>query len=62
MVTLRNWETQMTIKTILTALALTVLPAASFAMCSGKSHQAMSCAEGTVWDVESESCVKQVTS
>ncbi len=48
-------------KTILAAVALTILPAAAFAMCSGKSHQAMSCAEGTVWDANSQSCVKQVT-
>ncbi len=49
-------------KTIFVALALTILPAAAFAACSGKSHQAMSCAEGTVWDATSQTCVKQATS
>lgn len=52
----------MTIKTILAALALTVLPAVSYAACSGKSHQAMSCAEGSVWDADTRTCVKQVSS
>ncbi|MFY9209598.1 MAG: carbohydrate-binding module family 14 protein [Aestuariivita sp.] len=52
----------MTIKTILTALALTVLPASAFAMCSDKNYQAMSCAEGSVWDINTQTCVKQVMS
>lgn len=48
----------MTFKTLLTALVLTVLPASAFAICShGKNQQAMSCAEGTVWDSASSSCV-----
>ena len=52
----------MLIKTAFTALALTVLPAISFAQCAGKSHQAMSCAEGTVWDSDTRTCVEQVSS
>ena len=52
----------MSVKTFLTALALSVLPAAGYAMCSGPDHQAASCAEGTVWDAESQACVKQATS
>jgi hypothetical protein len=52
----------MTLKTALAALALTILPAMSFAMCSGKSHQAASCAEGMVWDQASSTCVEQVSS
>ena len=53
----------MTFKTVLTALALTCLPAVSFAMgCSGSDHQAQSCATGSVWDAASNTCVKQVTS
>ena len=52
----------MTMKTILTAFTIALMPMSAFAMCSGKSHQAMSCAEGTVWDIESQSCVKQVSS
>lgn len=52
----------MTIKTALAALALTFIPAFGFAMgCSDRSHQAQSCATGSVWDAESKSCVKQVT-
>ncbi|MFK7752805.1 MAG: hypothetical protein AB8B51_09660 [Sedimentitalea sp.] len=52
----------MTIKTVLAALALTVIPAVSFAMgCSERSHQAQSCAAGSVWDTTSSSCVKQIT-
>jgi hypothetical protein len=51
----------MKIKTLIAAMALATLPAASFAMCSDKSHQAMSCSEGTVWDAASQTCIKQVT-
>lgn len=49
-------------KTTLAALALVLTPALASAMCSDKSHQAMSCAEGTVYDAASASCVKQVNS
>jgi hypothetical protein len=49
-------------KIVLTALALTVLPAMSFAMCSDKSHQAMSCSEGMVWDAAQQACVAQISS
>ena len=52
----------MTIKTALAALALTILPAISYASCSDRSHQAMSCAEGSVWDAASSTCVQQATS
>jgi hypothetical protein len=53
----------MTTKTLLAALALTLLPAVSFAMgCSGKSHQTQSCGVGTVWDADTQTCVKQVSS
>jgi len=52
----------MTLKTILTALALTVLPAVSYAMCSGHTDQAQSCAPGTVWDSATETCVDKVSS
>lgn len=49
-------------KTALAALALITLPALASAMCSDKSHQAMSCAEGMVWDAATSSCTKQVSS
>lgn len=42
------------------AMPLLLSPMAATAMCS--DHQAMSCAEGMVWDSESHSCVKQVSS
>lgn len=48
------------IRTMVCAAMLTVLPALSYAGCSG-SHQAMSCAEGTVWDADTQTCVEQVT-
>ncbi|MCM2560991.1 carbohydrate-binding module family 14 protein [Lutimaribacter sp. EGI FJ00015] len=52
----------MKIKTTLAALALITAPALASAMCSDKTHQAMSCAEGTVWDSASQACVSQVNS
>jgi hypothetical protein len=52
----------MNIKTLLAAVALTALPAMSMAMCSGKQHQAMSCAEGTVWDSATSTCTQQISS
>ena len=51
----------MTFKTILIGLALTVLPAASYAFCSGHEQQAQSCSPGTVWDGEAGLCVEQAT-
>ena len=51
----------MTIKTFLTAAALTVLPALGYA-CPAHSNQAQSCAPGTVWDAAQEACVKQANS
>ncbi|MEX0282322.1 MAG: chitin-binding domain-containing protein [Arenibacterium sp.] len=52
----------MTIKTVVVAFTLTCLPVVGFAMgCSEGSHQAQSCADGAVWDAESQSCVKQIT-
>ena len=52
----------MTIKTTLAALALVTVPALASAMCADKTHQAMNCAEGTVWDNASQACVAQVNS
>ncbi len=52
----------MKIKTTLAALALITAPALASAMCADKTHQAMSCAEGTVWDSASQSCTAQVNS
>ncbi|MGY3436549.1 MULTISPECIES: hypothetical protein [unclassified Marinovum] len=49
------------IKTLFCAALLAVLPVVSFASCSG-GHQAMSCAQGSVWDQETEACVEQVAS
>ncbi|WP_299040997.1 hypothetical protein [uncultured Tateyamaria sp.] len=47
-------------KTVLVALALTLAPSLSLAMgCNYGKHeqQAMSCADGTVYDAGSKSCV-----
>ena len=44
-------------KTLLSALALTVLPGLAFAGCSGVSHSTtaqMSCADGMVYDSEAQ--------
>lgn len=51
----------MTIKTLFAALALTLLPAVSYAICAD-SHQAQSCAPGTVWDANQQTCVEQISS
>jgi hypothetical protein len=50
----------MKVKTLTIAAVLSVLPAISFAMCS-YDKQAMSCAEGTVFDEASSSCVAATT-
>ena len=50
----------MTTKTVLVALALTLAPTLSLAMgCNYGKHeqQAMSCADGTVYDADTKSCV-----
>ncbi|MBM1221787.1 adenylosuccinate lyase [Ponticoccus sp. SC2-23] len=55
----------MTLKTMTTAIALIVFPTLSFAMgCSLETHTtdtAMSCAEGTMMDNETGTCVPVVT-
>lgn len=48
-------------KPVICALFLTVLPAVSYASCSG-GHQAMSCADGTVWDQSAGASVEQASS
>jgi hypothetical protein len=54
-------EYAMKLKTAFAALALTLAPMMVSAACSS-SHQAMSCAEGMVWDSATSSCTKQVSS
>lgn len=50
-------------KVVLTSAALTLASALSaYAGCANHSEQAMSCAEGTVWDSEARVCVPQTTS
>ena len=52
-------------KTILCALALTLAPTLSLAECSGmmkRDQTAMSCAEGQVFDANTNSCVDQTMS
>jgi hypothetical protein len=49
------------IKTILAAAALVAVPAIASAGCGWHSQQAMSCADGMVYDAATQSCVEQVT-
>lgn len=62
------WDVQqesytMKTKVVLTSAALTLASALSaYAGCANHSEQAMSCAEGTVWDSEARVCVPQTTS
>ncbi|WGW03249.1 chitin-binding domain-containing protein [Tropicibacter oceani] len=46
----------MTIKTLIAAAALAVVPALGFAACSGHSEQAMTCAEGSAYDADTGTC------
>lgn len=52
----------MTLRTGLAALALILLPVVSYAYCPDRGNQAYSCAPGTVWDLATQSCVKQASS
>ena len=60
----------MTVKTILTALVLGVAPGLAMAEGCGFGHEAMtttdqvtmSCAQGTAWDADAQSCVPVVSS
>ena len=53
----------MKLKTLLAALALTVAPAVAMAECFGDHQQVtMSCAEGTQWDADKQTCVPTTTS
>ncbi len=52
-------------KTLLSALALTVLPGLAFAGCSGFSHTTtaqMSCADGMVYNADTQTCVPVASS
>ncbi len=48
-------------KRLVLALALLTAPISAWAACSGHDQQAMSCADGTTWDQERNSCVPIVT-
>lgn len=54
----------MKLKVALTAILMTLASAAIAGPGCGFGHskQVMSCAEGSVWDAQSQSCVPQVTS
>lgn len=52
----------MTIKTLAAAVALTLLPAFAFAEGCNYEKRVMSCAEGTVFDASSGTCVTSVNS
>ncbi|WP_157769920.1 chitin-binding domain-containing protein [Ruegeria profundi] len=49
------------IRITICALALTISASAALA-CSGHSKQTQSCAPGTYWDAESQTCAKLVNS
>ncbi|MGI9367491.1 MAG: adenylosuccinate lyase [Ruegeria sp.] len=48
-------------RTLICALALGLTTSAAFA-CTGHTQQTQSCTAGTIWDSESQSCVKAVNS
>jgi hypothetical protein len=54
----------MSIKTLLAALVLTVAPGLAIAECSfGRGHEVtMSCADGMTWDADAQACVPVVSS
>lgn len=54
----------MKLKTVLAALVLAAAPSFAIAECNWghANQQAMSCAEGMVFDPETQTCVEQVTS
>lgn len=56
----------MTLKTIIAAAALAVVPALASAQCAGSAakmdQQAMSCLPGTAWDAQTGICVPVATS
>lgn len=52
----------MTFKTACVAVVLSLAPVMTLAMgCSERGNHAQSCAPGTAWDSNLQSCVKQVT-
>ncbi|WP_417524185.1 hypothetical protein [Marinovum sp.] len=48
-------------KTVFCAAFLALLPVIGYAGCPA-GHQAMSCAEGSVWDQAAGACVEKATS
>lgn len=53
----------MTFRTLVVAAILAAAPTFSFAMCNWQhTQEAMTCAEGMVWDAETETCIEQVSS
>ncbi len=55
----------MNLKTLAAAIALATLPGLAAAMCGNKSsleQHAMTCADGSVWDAATETCVPVTTS
>jgi Chitin binding Peritrophin-A domain len=48
-------------KRLVLLLALLASPVTAWAACTGHDQQAMSCAQGQVWDPETDACVPIVT-
>lgn len=57
-----NQRYVMKTKTLIAAFGMVVMSAFAAHACAKHSEQAMSCAEGTAWDSESETCVPQTSS
>ena len=57
-------ETEMKTKSLMAAFGIVVMTAVSAQACAKHDHsqQAMSCAEGTVWDAETETCTPLTSS
>ncbi len=49
------------IRTLLCSAALVMTASVGLA-CNGHSKQTQSCAQGTIWDMETQTCVKLVNS
>jgi len=52
----------MSVKLFLAAVGMMLASALPIAACESHTKQSMSCAEGSVWDAQSETCVPQTTS
>ncbi|SFK67652.1 hypothetical protein [Shimia haliotis] len=47
----------MTLKSLIIAAAMATTPGLAFAMGCSSDHVVMSCAAGSIWDVEKQRCI-----